>query len=158
ATGERVWQSPARSHEGCFSPDGRWLLTTADGGRMYEVGTWKPGPQLGPGTPWDATSELAILGQPNGTYSLVELATGRELARLEDQEQNTGHAVFSPDGARVVIQARDGLRVWDLRRIRAGLAELGLDWDAPPYPKADDAGKERLLEVTINRGVIDAER
>jgi tetratricopeptide (TPR) repeat protein len=125
---------------------------------MYEVGTWKRGPQLGPGTPLDATSELAILGQPNGIYRLVGLATGRELARLEDQEQNTGQAVFSPDGAWVVIEARNGLRVWDLRRIRAGLAELDLDWVGPPYPKANDAGNEPPLEVTIDRGVIDVER
>jgi WD40 repeat protein len=156
ATGERVWEPAGGLSR--FSPDGRWLLTDMDGGRMYEVGAWKPGPQLGPGGPLDATSELAILGLPNGIYRLVELATGRELARLEGQEQDVGQAVFSPDGAWVVIQANDGLRVWDLRRIRAGLAELGLDWDAPPYPKADDAGKERLLEVTVDRGVLEVGR
>jgi hypothetical protein len=157
ATGQRVWQSPANGQDYChFSTDGRWLLTTTDGRRTYAVGTWTPGPQLGPGIPWDATAELAILGQPNGVHRLVELTTGRELARLEDQEQNTGRAAFSPDGAWVVIEARNGLRAWDLRRLRAGLVDLGLDWDAPPLPKAPDAGKVPPLEVTIDRGGLDA--
>jgi serine/threonine protein kinase/WD40 repeat protein len=156
ATGARVWQSPAGlSPYPCFSPDGHWLLTNVDGGRIYAVGTWKRGLQLGPGTPWDATSELAILGLPNGTYRLVELATGRELARLEDQEQNTGEAAFSPDGSKLVIEAEGGLRVWDLRRIRAGLVKLGLDWHARPYPKAEGAGNMPPLEVTIDRGDVE---
>src|SRR5262249_10081357 len=83
ATGQRVWQSASPSYC-CLSRDGRWLLTSADVGQSYAVDTWAPGPQLGPGVPWDTTEELAVLGQPNGIYRLVELATGRELARLED--------------------------------------------------------------------------
>src|SRR5207253_3027996 len=27
-----------------FSPDGRWLSTNVDGGRLFAVGTWEPGP------------------------------------------------------------------------------------------------------------------
>ena len=42
--------------------------------------------------------------------------------------------------------AKDGLRVWDLRLIRRGLAELGLDWGAPPYPEAP-RGKPAPFEV-----------
>jgi tetratricopeptide (TPR) repeat protein len=154
ATGKCVWQSPALRHNYCrFSPDGRWLATDGDGGRLYAADTWKPGPQLGPGTPWDITpdSTLAILGQTNGIYRLVELATGRELARLEDPEQNNGAAVFTPDGAKLVVAAKNGLHVWDLRRIRKELVRLGLDWDAPPYPDAGptDHGP---LEVIVNLG------
>jgi tetratricopeptide (TPR) repeat protein len=156
ATGVRVWQSPADGHNYCrFSGDGRWLLTDVDNCRLFAVNSWEPGPQLGSGTPWDTTPELAVLGQSNGVYRLVELATGRELARLEDQERNAGPAVFSPDGTRLVVAAENGLRVWDLRRIRAGLTAMDLDWDAPPYPKADDAGNGPPLEVTIDRGDID---
>jgi WD40 repeat protein len=151
ATGQRVWQSPVEEQPYCcFSPDGRWLMTNVDGGRLYAAETWESGPRLGPGTPWDATSELAILGQPNGIYRLVELATGRELAKLEDQEQNTGPAAFSPDGTKLVIQARNGLRVWDLRRIRAELVEMGLDWDAPPFPP--ETKDQPPLQITLELG------
>jgi WD40 repeat protein len=157
ATGQRVWQAPGVHPGGfCFSRDGRWLLTTEDGGQIYEVGTWKPGPQLGPGTPYDATTERAVLVQSDGIHRLVELATGRELARLEDPEQTIGRAAFSPDGTQLVIEAKNGLRVWDLRLIREGLEEMGLDWAAPPYPKAEGAGKRPRLEVTVDRGDLDA--
>lgn len=136
ATAQPVWQSPVGGYHVLFSPDGRWLVTDADGGRLYTVGTWEPGPQLGPGMPWDVTSHLAVFGQTNGIYCLVELATGRELARLEDPELNAGAAVFTPDGTKLVVSTKNGLRVWDLRRIRTELAKLGLDWDAPPLPAA----------------------
>jgi Tfp pilus assembly protein PilF len=137
ATAQRVWQSPAQEGDTCrFSPDGRWLVTETDGGRIYAVGTWERGPQLGPGKPWDVTSELAVLGQADGIYRLVELSTGRELARLEDPEQNFGAAAFTPDGTKLIVAAKNGLRVWDLRRLRAELTKLDLDWDAPPVPTA----------------------
>jgi hypothetical protein len=131
-------------------------LTVADGGRTYITGTWKPGAQLGPGTPWDATSTVAILGLTSGSYRLVELTTGRELARFEDQDLTNGQAAFSPDGAKLVIEANNGLRVWDLRRIRESLAVLGLDWDAPPFPPTRDHETSGPLAVTIDRGNIDA--
>jgi serine/threonine protein kinase/WD40 repeat protein len=157
ASAERVWQLPGRLNiGGRFSPDGRWLVTDADGGRLYAVGTWKPGPQLGPGTPWDMTSELAVLGLPNGVYRLVELATGRELARLEDPEQNTAPAAFTPDGTKLVVAAKDSLRVWDLRRIRGELAKMGLDWEAPAYPPAANANPKEL-QVQVDLGDLAAQ-
>jgi tetratricopeptide (TPR) repeat protein len=127
-----------------------------DGGRLYATGTWKPGPQLGPGTPWDATAELVVMGQADGIYRLVELDTGREVARLEDPEQSVLQATFSPDGTKLVLEARNGLRVWDLRRIRAELAEMGLDWKASSYPPVNSAKQTLPLSVTVNRGEIEA--
>ena len=150
ATIQRIWECPAHEGEICrFSPDGRWLVTDTDSGRLYAAGTWVPGPQLGPGRPWDATSELAIMGQTDGIYRLVELATGRELARLEDPEQNFFAAAFTPDGTKLVVSAKSGLRVWDLRLIRAKLAELGLDWDAPSFPAAASTGTPLSIHVEL---------
>ncbi len=155
ATGQRVWQSPAEHGDYCrFSPDGRWLVTDVDGGQVYAVGSWEPGPLLGPGRPWDVTSELAVLGQLNGIYRLVELSTGRELARLEDPEQNAGHAAFTPDGTKLVALAKNGLRVWDLRRIREELSKLGLDWEAPPYPAFEEGTSSKPLQVEVDRGEL----
>jgi WD40 repeat protein/Tfp pilus assembly protein PilF len=151
ATGRRVWQSPVDRHDYCrFSPDGRWLVTENDGGRVYATGTWQRGPRLGPGIPWDVSRDgLAVLGLTDGVYRFVELATGREVARLEDPDQTTGAAVFTPDGTRLVVNAKDGLRVWDLRRIRAELGKLDLDWDQPPYPPASEAGSPPAIEVRV---------
>jgi tetratricopeptide (TPR) repeat protein/tRNA A-37 threonylcarbamoyl transferase component Bud32 len=164
ATGQCVWQSPGgqglADHDCRFTPDRRWLVTSMDGGRVYAAGTWEPGPQLGPGRPCDVTSELAVMRQRNGFYRLVELATGRELARLEDPEQNTGAAAFTPDGTKLVVAAKNGLRVWDLRRIRTELAKMKLDWHAPPYPPADPAPATALQVVvdTADLGMTDAQR
>jgi WD40 repeat protein len=158
ASGKEVWPSPAHAEaKHCrFSPDGRWLATDGDGGRVYAAGSWEPGPQLGPGTPWDISpdSTLAIMGQTNGIYRLVELASGRELARLEDPELNTGAAAFTPDGTKLVVAAKNGLRVWDLRRIRAELAKLGLDWNTPPYPPLSQKKNLAPLEVTVDLGSL----
>jgi serine/threonine-protein kinase len=137
ATGRLAWQSPADGRYYCrFSRDGKWLLTHNDGGRSYASDTWEPGPRLGPGTPWDLSPDgrLAVVGQGGGIYRLVERATGRELARLEDPDQVQAAAVFTPDGARLVIGGEDGLRVWDLRAIRRQLKTMGLDWEADDYP------------------------
>jgi WD40 repeat protein len=157
ATGRRVWQSPDDGINWfCFSPDGRWLVTANDSGRAYRVATWESGARLGAGLPWDVSgdSRLVVLGLAEGVYRLVELATGRELARLEDPEQFYGSAVFTPDGTRLVATARDGLRVWDLRRIRAELVRLGLDWDAPPYPPLDKEGQAASLQITVDLGEL----
>jgi hypothetical protein len=153
ATGRRVWQSPADRHDHCrFSMDGRWLVTDNEGGRAYSVGTWEPGPRLGPGIPWDVSPDgrLVVLGQMEGIYRLVELGTGRELARLEDPDQAAGAALFTPDGTRLVVAAQNGLRVWDLHRIRAELLELGLDWDASRYaPDPEPATVPRPLTAAV---------
>jgi serine/threonine protein kinase/tetratricopeptide (TPR) repeat protein/WD40 repeat protein len=153
ATGECVWQSPPNCGTSCcFSRDGRWLVTDVDGGRLYRAGTWEPGPQLGAGQPHDAMAGVAILGQPNGVYRLVDLDTGRELALLEDPDLNSGPATFTPDGTKLVVATRDGLRVWDLRGIRRELAKLGLDWKAPQYPPAEEQKDQPPLELVVNPG------
>src|SRR5262249_15254729 len=108
--------------------------------------------QLGAGQPWDLTAGLAVFALPNGVYRLVDLAKGRELARLEDPEQNTGPAAFTPDGTKLIVTSRDGLHVWDLRGIRQELAKLDLDWDAPPYPAAEEKKDEPPPEAVVDLG------
>ena len=77
------------------------------------------------------------------------MATGRELARLQDPDQHFGAAAFTPDGTKLVVNAKDGLRVWDLRRLRERLAELRLDWDALPYRPAEEPGAPSPLSVAV---------
>ena len=93
-----------------------------------------------------------MLGQTDSVYRLVELATGRELARLEDPEQIPGAAAFTPDGTRLVVAARDGLRVWDLRRIPAELVRMGLEGEWPAYPVAEAPPEGHPLQVQVDKG------
>ena len=72
---------------------------------------------------------------------VLDVATGRELVRVVPPSDGARQVLqaFTADGARLV-GVNDGERsyllVWDLRRLRAGLAERGLDWDTAPPPAA----------------------
>lgn len=59
---------------------------------------------------------------------------------------------FSSDGTRLIGVTNDRacVRVWALRLLRAGLRELGLDWDTPPYPlAAGDQPDRELLDIEL---------
>ena len=82
---------------------------------------------------------------------LLDPATGREKARLEGPHQDTASWLnFTPDGTRLVASSEGGkaIHVWDLKRIRAELARLYLDWEAPPYPERADPAPGSL-EVRV---------
>ena len=122
-----------------FSPGGKWLATTGGGLRLWHVDTWKPGPFLGNihGFAFNADDTLLAVESGGGRIRLLEPETGRELARLDDPNQDDAHWLsFTQDGTKLVASSAVGktLHIWDLRRTRAGLAELGLDWDAPAFP------------------------
>ena len=134
-----------------FSPDGRWLVGNDKSAyRFWHVGSWEEGPQAPVQTPlfvdWPPAFSpdgcLLALERGDGAVRLIEVASGRELAVLEDQQQGrSGAMTFSPDGTQLLLTNKDNqvLRLWDLRRLRAGLKAIDLDWAAPPYPAEDRA-------------------
>jgi hypothetical protein len=64
-----------------------------------------------------------------------------------------GRLAFSPDGGRLAVANDTEGRVWELRRIRAQLAEMGLDWDAPPLSTPDPAEAAALpLRIRVELG------
>jgi tetratricopeptide (TPR) repeat protein len=143
-----------------FSPDGRWLVNGT--GPCWRVADWSEGPKAPAGT-WGVAfspdGRLAAWGGGSGFIPLIDPDSGRELARLEGPHQDRlSRMTFSPDGTLLIGTTIDSacVRVWDLRRIRQGLAELGLDWDAPPYPpapQADPAGPRLSpLQVEVAGG------
>src|SRR5262249_38081413 len=69
-----------------FSPDGRWLSTSLDGGRVFDTGTWEPGPLVGGPGVFAPDSKLMAIEPTAGVVRLVDRDTGRECARLEDPE------------------------------------------------------------------------
>jgi WD40 repeat protein len=155
---------PEVTHNGvCFSPDGRWLATYGGGGcRLWSTDTWeeKPGPKIANGGLQTFTADgklMAVELEQRGLLALVEVDSGRELARLEDPNLDGAiFMVFSPDGSRLVtVNHSDSgmIHVWDLRAIREHLKELGLDWDAAPLPPAADQ-RARPIEVQVQLGNI----
>jgi WD40 repeat protein/tetratricopeptide (TPR) repeat protein len=171
AGGVKVWEAVngrfirefpvGRWAEAVFSPDGRWLVVEGDlGRRMVRVGTWEEVTIVWPAgrstyITFSPDSRLMALASADGLIRLLEPATGREKARLEDPNQDSaGTLAFTPDGTRLVAVSDDAkaVNIWDLRLIREQLAELGLDWDEPPYPPAPPPQKLEPLRVTVVGG------
>ncbi len=148
-----------------FSPDGHWLVANDKRQyRFYRAGTWDEGPQKPVQTPmfvdWPPAFSpgggLLALERGDGAVRLIDPASGSDLAVLEDPQQGrAGEMTFSPDGTLLLLVNKDAnvLRLWDLRRLREGLAALGLDWKAPAYGPCGEAGESavwrRPLEVEI---------
>jgi WD40 repeat protein len=149
AEGVRVWEArtgrpvrelPVRgSSQVGFSPDGRWLATvTGAEARLWNTGSWQPVYTFPRDDPDNIPTYQAF--SPDGTIvaiplsrrvaQLVELKTGRQLARLEaPNAQMTQPMAFSPDGRLLVTKGGpELLHIWDLRLIRTQLAAMNLDW------------------------------
>ena len=139
-----------------FSPEGRWLLTTGGGCRLWSVGTWREGPKIRSGAPnafaFSPDGKVVAVEAGTGTVLLLDPDTGREYARLEDPHQDrAGNLAFSQDGSQLFASSQEGLGVhaWDLRAIRAELARRDLDWDLLPYPAAGDPKDAPPLRVDV---------
>lgn len=148
-TGTRIWNLHSGQQIGkelpggdacvAFSPDGRWLVNgTKDEYRFWEVGSWHPGlgiPRkalVGPGPmAFTADGKILAIAHSSQEVRLIETATGRELATLAAPEPYYIHWLcFRPDGEQLAVAcANRVLQLWDLRRVRGRLAEMGLDWE-----------------------------
>jgi serine/threonine protein kinase/WD40 repeat protein len=92
---------------GQFSPDGKWLMT--EGGRLWEVGTWREVRTIPGGRCFSPDSRLVVTVDSNRVLGLVETETGRTLARLESLDLcDVMGVTFSPDGSRLVVATSDG--------------------------------------------------
>ncbi|HXY36142.1 MAG TPA: WD40 repeat domain-containing serine/threonine-protein kinase [Planctomycetaceae bacterium] len=137
-----------------FSPDGRWLSTTLDGGRLFAVDTWEQGPHLGGHAAFSPDSKLAAVPTQAG-LRLLETASGREVAVLEDPNPDSILVVlFTPDGTKLItVNEFKGIHVWDLRLIRQALKDLGLDWNWPEFAPAPAPRQiDEPLKVEIRLG------
>jgi tetratricopeptide (TPR) repeat protein len=163
-SGRHVKDLPVGAGGVGFSPDGRWLVTSSGGVRLWRVGTWQEGPALGgPATngsfAFTPDGRLLALGDVPGVVRLVRPDTGKELARLTaPEETRLNPQCFTPDGTQLVTLGSEtqALHLVDLRALRAQLAPLGLDWDAPPYPPVPD-GTGGSLPPPIQMEVIGAD-
>jgi hypothetical protein len=141
-----------------FTPDGKWLFaTTLEDLRLYEPGSWS----LHASIPWKSRgSQQAFLA--NGkivavvsdktavAVHLLKLPEFKELAVLETANNKTiAHLGFSGNGLKLFAVREDGeVEIWNLPLIAAGLAELGLAWDAPlPQAGALKRGTPPLVRI-----------
>jgi hypothetical protein len=153
ATGRLVKEIAPHGGSVAFSTDGRWLLTAAGGCRLWEVGTWTEGHRVGGATGCvSGDGRLVAVEDTAGAIRLVSTDNGKLVVRLESPEQTRLlPRAFTPDCTQLIAVGVEtqALHVWDLRVIRRGLAELGLDWEESPYPSAGDTRGAPPLRVTV---------
>jgi WD40 repeat protein len=120
-----------------FSPDNHWLATYENRVELIEAGTWRSGARIS--LPPNRPSGRALAFAPDSRSLVVttdfadlqqfELPTGRALAIFQAPSRaRVNHLAFSPDGHHFAAACDKGkYQVWDLQRLRAALAGLGLD-------------------------------
>jgi hypothetical protein len=159
ASGRHVADLPVGSSSVDFSPNGKWLLTTGGGCRLWEVGTWREGAKLdGPVVnafyAFSADEKLLALGDQPGVMRLVGPHSGQELARLTIPEADyLVPLCFTPDARHLAALGNPGglLYLFDLATLRTELRELGLDWDNSPLPPISEEPIEPI-QVTVDLG------
>jgi WD40 repeat protein len=134
----------------------RWPFRTDAAGNV----TVGPPEKLGPGA--RTSPDGAVVGTVDGRFlarggsgrvELLRADTGADACRLPAPESGRlAPQCFSSDGALLAAKTAEGfLYLWDLRSLRAGLRELGLDDDLPDYPKA---APRSPMRVRVDLGVL----
>jgi WD40 repeat protein len=159
-TGAHVADLPVGGHCAVdFSPDGKWLATTGGGLRLWEVGSWRPGPVVTttdyPADAFATDGQLLAVTDEPGVVRLIFPQTGKELARLAAPvDGRLWPRCFTPDGTRLIALGEDGaVHVFDLAAIRRQLRDMGLDWGAPALPDPPTTPRPRL-HVEVDPGAL----
>jgi WD40 repeat protein len=158
-TGKLVRQIDEDAWRVGFSPDSKWFVTVGRSLRLREVGSWALRRTITPATrtgiSFAFSHDGSVLAYPisNSAVQLIDTTTWNELATLTVP---TGYWVsamcFSRDGCRLAVGSMSGaVQLWDLHLIRKQLAEMGLDWDAPPLKPAPPlfAPADKPLRVEV---------
>jgi serine/threonine protein kinase/WD40 repeat protein len=153
ASGVKVWDFESRqavctlptpySASVAFSPNGRWLGVSGVTFDLWETGSWKlkytfsrGRPDLSAAFAFSPDSHTIAICDDPGLVHLVAADSGELLANLEAPfRTSVSFLRFSADGSQLfALQWDQQIQVWDLRKLRAELARLNLDWRAPPIP------------------------
>jgi WD40 repeat protein len=158
-TGRLLKDIPSRNAQVLFSPDNRWLgVGTGQEYALHQVeeDAWPCGQRLyrdnggdGPGPmAFSRDSRTVALAHSPWSIKLWDLDGQRELATLAAPVPELLSCLyFSADVGVLVCGTQVGtIHVWDLRRLRARLREMGLDWGPQlgPPPARRDAGPLRV--------------
>ncbi len=141
-----------------FSPDNRWLAVAGSTYELREAGSWKlrysvhRNPPTAPGPlAFSADGRTLAVARVPALVDLLAVETGEVLATLEaPRTAQLYYLRFSPDGGQLfALEWDQQVQVWDLRRLREELRKLGLDWPAPPLPRAR-ASAPSLKPITVS--------
>jgi WD40 repeat protein len=128
-----------------FSPDGRWLITTA--GRLtapegecalWRTDTWEKVRARPLRRSSSSPSSLQVsrdgallaVAYTMNEVRLLRPETLEEIVTLTAPELGLVSPMqFSPDGRKLLVGVANTVHVWDLPALRRGLSAIGLDWE-----------------------------
>jgi serine/threonine protein kinase/WD40 repeat protein/tetratricopeptide (TPR) repeat protein len=138
-----------------FSSDSRWIYVGGKETRKFEIASlrmqpihrdapasakpvwelWRSEP-IRLGRVYSPDKRIAAMTGSEGGVLLVTAEDEKDIALLPSPEvAPISPSAFTPDGTRLLTYSGETgtLYAFDLRRLRSGLATLGLDWDAPSF-------------------------
>jgi serine/threonine protein kinase/WD40 repeat protein len=123
-----------------FSSDGKLLLATDVGKtHVWEVGSWRKvlDPSFTAHPTFSGDGRLIAVREFPEVVRLLDAGSGQVLATLDSPyATRIVRMKFNSDSSKLALVTNQHLELWDLRQLRQELAEIGLDWDLPPYPPA----------------------
>lgn len=158
-----------------FSPDGRWLVTSATTEfTLWETGSWKRSKVIpraaanerSAHSAFSPDSSILALSHSPGVLQLVDPTEGTTLAMLKSPDPGIiNHLAFSPDGSQLAVASTPNLvQIWNLNTLRQQLSALALDWSPhspgpefnPPLATVlNEPGNGRQLGLlTITLGLL----
>jgi WD40 repeat protein/tRNA A-37 threonylcarbamoyl transferase component Bud32 len=166
ASGQLVKLLPAgKTAQPLFSPDGQFLVIgEVDQYRVLLTGTWNcayqmPRDRVGGGSGRAVFSPdgtmLALQQGQLGQIKILAPGSWKELCTFEEGIP----LCFTPDGSKLAAYSAEGkmLIVWDLRRLRAQLSAIGLDWDTPHLSPAFSGDSAPPSPIAVRREPLPAD-
>jgi WD40 repeat protein len=114
--------------------------------RVFTLGHGEAGATASPDGRW------LMAGKESDSEALWSSQTRSRVFSLPSESGPIWSQALSPDGERLAVGLADGgLAIWNLPRIQAQLAEIGLAWRAEAHPPEQQRPRVFVPALTLDR-------